>query len=225
MGVSFYIENKQLLPHKIILYLEVVKVIHIIDLIILALLFKFFWGIWKRKEYKKNTAQLKKSEKDMESELIKIDNMDERDFEHYCADLLQKNGFTNVSVTDSSGNNGVNIFATKHNLNYAFQCVRQQSKLCNRAVQQIYEGSEYYKCDKAVVLTNNFFTHSAIDRAIQLDVVIWGRDLLTRLIEASQNSTTKTSQKSSTPNIAGTILFLCICGFIAIGVRMFVSTV
>lgn len=43
----------------------------------------------------------------------KVDHMDGHRFEKYCATVLQKNGFINVSVTPGSGDQGVDVIAEK----------------------------------------------------------------------------------------------------------------
>ena len=51
-----------------------------------------------------------------------IDNMDGHSFEYWCADLLRDNGFENVSVTQGSGDQGVDVLAEKDGVKYAIQC-------------------------------------------------------------------------------------------------------
>jgi hypothetical protein len=51
-----------------------------------------------------------------------IDGMEGHEFEYFCADILEKNGFTNVSVTRGSGDQGVDVLATKDGIKYAIQC-------------------------------------------------------------------------------------------------------
>ena len=52
----------------------------------------------------------------------KFDYMTGPDFEVYCADLLRKNGFIDVSVTSTSGDFGADIIATQNKIKYAIQC-------------------------------------------------------------------------------------------------------
>lgn len=42
-----------------------------------------------------------------------MDQMDGQTFEHFCADLLQSSGFSNVEVTQASGDFGIDILAQK----------------------------------------------------------------------------------------------------------------
>ena len=50
------------------------------------------------------------------------DTMEGHDFEYYCADLLKNNGFYNVSVTQGSGDQGIDVLAEKGGVKYGIQC-------------------------------------------------------------------------------------------------------
>ena len=53
-----------------------------------------------------------------------MDEMEGHEFEYFCADLLEKQGFTEVEVTRGSGDFGVDILAEKDGVTYAVQCKR-----------------------------------------------------------------------------------------------------
>lgn len=110
------------------------------------------------------------------------DNMDGHDFEYFCSDILRKNGFYNVEVTQGSGDHGIDILAEKDDISYAIQCKCYSSNIGNAAVQQAHTGKSLYKKDVAVVMTNQFFTQQAKDEAIQLGVKLWDRDKLNEFI-------------------------------------------
>lgn len=111
-----------------------------------------------------------------------FDSMDGAEFERYCAYLLEKNGFHNVSVTKTSGDHGIDVLAKRNNYTYAIQCKRFSSKVGNRAVQEAFTGRALYNANIAVVLTNNFFTDQAIEDARALGVQLWDRYDLIRMI-------------------------------------------
>lgn len=60
-------------------------------------------------------------------DLEQVDQMAGLTFEHYVAELLKKNGYAKVCVTNSSGDFGVDITAYKDNTKYAYvqQCLEQ----------------------------------------------------------------------------------------------------
>lgn len=111
------------------------------------------------------------------------DLMEGHDFEYFCADLLRKNGFINVEVTQGSGDHGIDILAEKDDISYAIQCKCYSSNIGNAAVQQAHTGKSLYKKNVAVVLTNRYFTAQAKEEAQQLGVKLWDRDKLNVLID------------------------------------------
>lgn len=117
-----------------------------------------------------------------------IDSIEGHDFEYFCADLLRFNGYNNIRVTTGSGDFGVDIIAYNHDQSYAIQCKRFKSNVGNKAVQEITSGKIFYKCDKAVVMTNSYFTPAAIETARLTDVILWDRGMIkTLLITATNN--------------------------------------
>lgn len=86
-------------------------------------------------------------------------------FECYCANLLQRNGYQNVSITPGSGDQGIDILADRDGIYYAIQCKRYSGKIGNKAVQEAFSGCAYYNRNVPVVLTNSYYTDQAKDAA------------------------------------------------------------
>ena len=103
------------------------------------------------------------------------DGMDGHDFEYFCADLLKMNGFTNVSVTPGSGDQGVDVLATKEGIKYAIQCKCYLTPLGNKPVQEVNAGKTFYGCHVGVVMTNSTFTPGAFDLAKATNILLWDR--------------------------------------------------
>ena len=59
------------------------------------------------------------NDEDDYDELDAVDIMDGHEFEYYCAQLLENNGFKKVEVTPGSGDQGVDILAEKNGVRYA----------------------------------------------------------------------------------------------------------
>lgn len=116
----------------------------------------------------------------------KYDYMDGHDFEYFCADLLRRNGFCNVKVTQESNDQGVDIVAEKDGILYGIQCKRYSSDVGNKAVQEVFSGLAFYHCHVGVVLTNQHFTKSAIELAQVNRVLLWDREKLEILIKNAQ---------------------------------------
>ncbi len=114
-----------------------------------------------------------------------IDSLSGREFEFLCASVLRENGFSNVKVTPGSGDYGVDIIAEKGGLSYAIQCKHYSKNVGVKAAQEACSGKQYYNCDKAMVLTNSYFTQQAINFASNTNVILWDRGTLTKLIKNS----------------------------------------
>lgn len=115
--------------------------------------------------------------------ICNIDTMEGHEFEHFCADLLQRNGFTDVEVTKASGDFGIDILARKDGVSYAIQCKCYSDTVGNHAVQEALSGAQYYHCMVAVVMTNNYFTPAAIETAQKTNVLLWDRDTILKMAE------------------------------------------
>lgn len=112
----------------------------------------------------------------------KVDEMDGFEFERFCAFVLKHNGYRHVNVTQESGDQGVDIIATKNKKKYGIQCKRYNGFVGNHAVQEVWSGRDYYDLDEAVVLSNSEFSDSAQELAAELGVVLINRDGLRQLM-------------------------------------------
>lgn len=102
-------------------------------------------------------------------------------FESYTADLLVKNGYQNVTVTQKSRDFGADVLAEKDGVKYVFQCKYYSSQVGIEAVQQVYSAKTYYDAHVAVVVTNNVFTTAAKILAEELRVILWDCEYLSVL--------------------------------------------
>lgn len=99
--------------------------------------------------------------------------MDGLEYEKYCMRWLKKHGYSNIQPTKATGDQGIDILATKHKKRYGFQCKYYTSSVGNDAVQQAFSGAAFYACDVACVITNTSFTKSAIHLADSTDVILY----------------------------------------------------
>lgn len=120
---------------------------------------------------------------DPEDDEFTIDMMEGHDFEYFCAELLKKNGFSNVSVTKASGDQGVDILAEKDGIKYAVQCKNYMSHLGNTPIQEVGTGKIYYNCHVGVVMTNSTFTQSAQELAKATGVLLWDRGVVLEMMK------------------------------------------
>ena len=117
----------------------------------------------------------------IEHELMAIDTLTGLEFEEYFANVLVKLGY-NAQVTKATGDDGGDIIATKDNIKYVFQCKNYSDVVGNKAVQEVYTAKDIYKCNKAIVITNNYFSKQAKKEAEILNVTLWDRDILLKLL-------------------------------------------
>lgn len=113
-----------------------------------------------------------------------FDLMTGLEFESYFAEVLKKNGFDNVTVTQGSGDQGIDIIAYKDDIKYGIQCKCYSGDIGNKAVQEVFSGKAYYGCHVGVVVTNRFFTKSARELARANGIILWDRDKLIQMISA-----------------------------------------
>ena len=144
--------------------------VFIIILIILALIFLLLVFTITRKYRRKYDIQ-------------SLDEIEGHEFEYYCAELLKKRGFIDVSVTKGSGDYGIDILAEKDGVTYAIQCKAYTTPVGVKAVQEAYAGREFYDRMVGAVLTNQYFTKPAVEAAKKLKILLWDRGYLDSMIE------------------------------------------
>ncbi len=106
------------------------------------------------------------------------EEMEGRDFEYDCAELLKERGFLQVEVTKGSRDFGADILAEKDGVSYAIQCKRYDGPVGVHAVQEAYAGRDYYGCMVGAVMTNQYFTEPAVELATKLKIMLWDRDYI-----------------------------------------------
>lgn len=124
-----------------------------------------------------------------DDEVIDIDKMDGATFEHFCADLLRVNGWTDVQITPASGDHGIDITAEKDDIKWGFQCKRWNgTKVDAVAIGQTYKGKALYECDIVAIITTSSFTRQAEDEARQLGIKLWRRAKIRQLMSKLENA-------------------------------------
>lgn len=122
----------------------------------------------------------------------RLNDMSGLEFENYCCRMLAFLGYKDIKITPESGDQGVDIIASKDNDRYAFQCKRYSESLGNSPIQEVFAGARFYNANKCVVITNSTFTKGAIDLANATNVDLWdGRAmsfLYKRIVEAYEKA-------------------------------------
>ena len=129
------------------------------------------------------------SERNRRFQAIQIANVDQMtgiEFEVYLKKLLNTQGF-DVHMTPGSGDLGVDLVASKAGDRIAIQVKRYQAKVSRRAISDAVAGMNHYKCNKAMVITNSYFTPGARSLAASTSCTLIDRDTLTTWIVEMQS--------------------------------------
>ena len=119
-------------------------------------------------------------------EFEKINAMDGRAFELFTGDLFRALGYSNVTVTQSSGDFGADVIAEKDDVRFAIQCKRYSVPVGVSAVQEVMASKSLHDCHVACILTNNTFTPAAEELARKNLVILWGGHKLKEFIDRTQ---------------------------------------
>lgn len=115
--------------------------------------------------------------------MSKIDMMTGIEFEEFLLiNILQKMGYSKLRTTATTNDYGVDIIGYKDEIKCAIQCKRYNSKVSNKAIQEIVAGKNHYRCEKAIVITNNYYTSNAKELAYDNKVQLLDRDDIIRVI-------------------------------------------
>lgn len=153
-------------------------------IIFVVILFVFIIKAYQRHRKKAKLAQ---------SGIQDIDRMKGRVFEEYLAVVFRKKGFS-VQLTRASKDQGGDLVLTKGGTRIVVQAKRWKSNVSNKAVQEVVAAKPFYKADQAMIVTNSFYTKSAIELAKANQVELWDRNrLITELVYADAKNTANTT--------------------------------
>jgi restriction system protein len=114
--------------------------------------------------------------------LANIDQMDGYKFEKCMGEIYEKLGYT-VQHTPLSGDQGADLIITsKDRIRTAVQCKCYSNKVSNKAVQEVFTAINIHNCTRGIVVTNNYFTDSAIQSAQANGIHLVDRNKLQNLL-------------------------------------------
>jgi restriction system protein len=102
------------------------------------------------------------------------------EFEAICKDRLEKANWQ-ITTTVASGDQGVDLIATKGGTRVCIQCKRFASPVGNSAVQEVTAGKLHWHGTHAVVVSNAGFTKSAQALARSTGVLLMSHEELADL--------------------------------------------
>lgn len=115
---------------------------------------KIEWAVSKYDESEKLNGA------DTQFSNVDIEQLSPIAFEHYCADILNANGWQ-ARVTQASGDQGIDIIASFNGIEAVFQCKKYSSPVGNKAVQEVIAGKQFSRASVAAVVSSAAFTPSA----------------------------------------------------------------
>ncbi|MCK4905748.1 restriction endonuclease [bacterium] len=112
----------------------------------------------------------------------KIDRLTGYEFEHFLKNVFEKMDYT-VANTKLSGDQGADLIISKAGEKIVVQAKKHTNKITNKAIQEVVAAIKHYNADKGMVVTNNFFTRSAVELAKSNNVELIDRDKLNDLLK------------------------------------------
>ena len=108
--------------------------------------------------------------------LSHVDTMTGLEFEKYVAKYLRDQGYK-TKLTEKY-DLGIDIVAVKDGIRYGVQVKRYKGVVGANAVRQAVTALNLYDCDRAMVITNSYFSKTAIRLALSNDCILLDRDFL-----------------------------------------------
>lgn len=173
-------------------------ILMIVVLISLFVIFKFIPYFLKYIKSIKIKNKLKKAN------IKDIDRMDGLDFEIYLSVLFKELGYRTI-VTNGSHDFGADLILKKGNHKVVVQAKRYGYKknVSIGAIQEVFASQRYHGADESWVVTNSFFTKSAMKLAKPCNVVLKNRsDLVDWILKIQSNTTPNDIRKDNIINKA-----------------------
>ena len=99
------------------------------------------------------------------------------DYERLCGDILTGEGWS-VRVTQYTGDQGADVFATKNGVSLVLQCKLYSSTVGNKAVQEVVAARGYMHANHAAVVAPTAFSRPAQHLAHANGVALLHHDML-----------------------------------------------
>ena len=97
--------------------------------------------------------------------------MSGREFEHFCADVLENAGWS-VRRIGGTGDQGVDLVAEGFGVRVALQCKLNAAPVGNKAVQEAFTGKRFEEADIAAVVAKGRYTRAAEELAARSGVLL-----------------------------------------------------
>lgn len=132
--------------------------------------------------------------------LLDTDTMTGIEFEKWLKHQLEQIGYR-VKTTPRTGDGGADLILTGLNDEriavQAKKLASSKRKIGVKAVEEVLRGKMVHNCDKAIVITNQYFGTQAIRDAKKCGVELWDRNQLLEQIEINKKVKQKMSRKKT----------------------------
>ncbi len=123
------------------------------------------------------------------STYMSFDSLSGVEFEGYIARLLKQLGYTDVTGTPVTGDQGADLIAKKNGGIYVIQAKRYAKPIGNSAIQEVVGALKFYNGQRAWVITNSTFTPGAVALAQKNDVKLTDGQGIARMIIQAEKET------------------------------------
>lgn len=162
--------------------LKITIAIVFLPITIIFLILKALWKLLEKNKIKKYLSHI---------DIEMIDSLSGHDLEEFLYYFFRNLNF-DVKRTKASRDYGADLI-----LNYKATTIVVQCKLYfnhnvgNSAIQEIATAKDYYSADKGIVITNSFFTKSAITLSKSSNITLIDRIQFDNLLKAEQKNKSK----------------------------------
>lgn len=126
--------------------------------------------------------------------LDKVDSMSGEKFEIWLEHQFKKDGYE-VQRTRLQGDHGADLILTSSEGTKTAVQAKQLSKRKDRvgakALGEVLRGKKYYKCDEAMMVTNQSYTQQARDEARRIGIELVDRKKLIEFVEKVNSNSKK----------------------------------
>jgi restriction system protein len=124
---------------------------------------------------------LRRQGESMNIVISQVDDMNPYNFESLLGMVYETQGYR-IEVTRKSGDQGADVIMEKAGIRAVVQAKLYAQPVGNSAVQEVFAAKTHYKCQEAIVVTNNSFTRSAIELAMTNSVKLVDRPKLIEML-------------------------------------------
>jgi len=119
---------------------------------------------------------------------VNLSSLDGYEFEEYVGKIFRAMGYK-VTITNKSNDQGADLIVEDWREKIAVQTKNYNKPVSNSAVQEVVASKAYYSTDRAMVVTSNTFTDSALKLAGANNVVLWDGTKIKQIIRELSDHT------------------------------------